>query len=126
VNVTRRQVAYALCSAFEGGSNYWYRIEDFIKPPKVEFQMSKDRVYRHTDYALNPGGALAVSDYKGVDGDKMSMTVRRLDLDTIKKGLELMAKEHPRHFGDLVSEGGDACTGDVLLQCCLFGKLVYG
>lgn len=44
----------------------------------------------------------------------------------IKKGLQVMASKYPRHFADLVSENGDADTGDVLFQCCAFGEIVYG
>lgn len=35
--ITREQVANLLTSAFEDGSNYWYRIEKFQKPGRFEF-----------------------------------------------------------------------------------------
>jgi hypothetical protein len=36
-----------------------------------------------------------------------------------------LATKYPRHFADLVNENTDAITADVLLQCCLFGELIY-
>jgi hypothetical protein len=38
-------------------------------------------------------------------------------------------REHAQyrsHFGDMIGETGDATTGDVFLQCCLLGEVVYG
>jgi hypothetical protein len=43
----------------------------------------------------------------------------------IKSGLKVMAEKYPHHWQDFVSENDDAITGDVFLQCCLFGEIVY-
>jgi hypothetical protein len=37
-----------------------------------------------------------------------------------------MADKYPRHIADILSENDDATTGDVFLQLCLFGDVVYG
>jgi len=50
----------------------------------------------------------------------------RLNLAGIKKGLTVMAKKEPRHFADFLKEDYDETTGDVFLQCCLFGEVIYG
>lgn len=50
----------------------------------------------------------------------------RLDLESIKSGIQTMASKYPRHYSDFVSENDDAITGDVFLQCCVFGEIVYG
>ena len=49
-----------------------------------------------------------------------------LNLQKIKKGLTIMAKKYPSHFADFIKEDYDNETGDVFLQCCLFGKVIYG
>lgn len=120
------RVSDLLCSAFEGGSNYWYFIEDFVKPtgaPKTWKQRAyPDEVFRHLDYPLNKGGALLILDKEGDDTDK----VYRLDLLAIEKGLAVFAAKYPRHFADWLAEKDDATTGDVFLQCCLFGEAIYG
>ena len=48
-----------------------------------------------------------------------------LNTDKIKKGLRVLAKKYPTHFADFVSGNYDMYTGDIFLQCCLFGKEVY-
>lgn len=49
-----------------------------------------------------------------------------LSLDKLKAGIQVLASRYPHHFSDIVCEKGDAITGDVLVQCALFGDIVYG
>jgi hypothetical protein len=125
VSITKRRIADMLCCAFEGGSNYWYWIDKFIKPPKLEWQGDPEQVFQHLDYPLNTGGALIISD-KGSDEPVKSKKTYRLDLESITKGIQVMAEKEPRHFADFLGEDDDATTGDVFLQCCLFGEVIYG
>ena len=48
-----------------------------------------------------------------------------LNLVKIKKGLKVMANKYPKHFANFIAEDYDAITGDVFLQCCLFGEVIY-
>jgi hypothetical protein len=43
----------------------------------------------------------------------------------VRRGLEDLATKYPRTFAGSVNEDTDATTADVLLQCCLFGELIY-
>lgn len=44
----------------------------------------------------------------------------------IEQGLKIMAKKYPQHFIDFaIREDYDETTGDVFLQCCLFGEIIY-
>ena len=47
-----------------------------------------------------------------------------LDRDKIKAGLALLAET--RHWDDFMCENEDGTTGDVFLQLCLFGEVVFG
>ena len=49
-----------------------------------------------------------------------------ITIEDVKKGLELMRDQYPRHYADLVEENDDAITGDVWLQLTVFGELIYG
>ncbi len=49
-----------------------------------------------------------------------------LTIENIRKGLELMRDQYPRHYADLVEENDDLITGDVFLQLATFGELIYG
>lgn len=50
---------------------------------------------------------------------------RRLDLAALKKGLQVMAEKHPKHWSNFLTHNDDAITADVFIQCCLFGEIVY-
>lgn len=136
IEVPIRRIGDLLCCAFEGGSNYWYMIEEFHKPahdpstwaflldrPEQPVGVKDFTVFKHIDYPLNAGGALIVSDAKGTDTEKRS---ERLDLNSIERGMAVFVKKYPKHFAAFMGEEEDACTGDVFLQCCLFGEAVYG
>jgi hypothetical protein len=110
---TARQLSSLLCSAFEGGSN-WYVIDRYEGPVEhLEF--------KHTDAPFVEGGAIIVMDEE--EGDDKEF---RVDIEAIKRGLQIMAEKYPRHYANFVDENDDAITGDVFLQCCTFGEVIYG
>jgi hypothetical protein len=124
--IKKSDIFSLIVSALEGGSNYWYMLEGKITPTRWDFQDDpSNKTHYAGEYALNPGGALIISnDYARDEGEKK--VVKRLNLKTIKQGLQLMAEKYPSHFSDILSENADASTGDVFLQLCLFGELIYG
>ena len=123
IEVPVQKVQDNLCSAFEGGSNYWYTITEFVKPTSMPHRSDEEGkvVYKHLDYPVNPGGALMIG-----DAEDPARKPVRLDVAAIQKGLDVMAEKFPRHFSNMMDENGDAITGDVLLQCCVFGDVIYG
>ena len=126
--ISLHKIACLLCNALEGGSNYWYEIQEYIIPTVVPIvahsafnQLKEAEHFPHLDYPLNEGGALIISDKEGNNDNRY-----RLDLESIKKGLQIMADKYPQHFANFISENDDADTGDCFLQCCLFGEIIYG
>ena len=114
-----------LVCAFEGGSNYWL----------TELDIESDHVggtgytYAH-QLPLLEGCALILHDSQGFHGWEKPF---RLDLDAIKKGIELAGKRTYNHCSQKVNiladvlmgdDGGDACTGDMFLQLCVFGEVI--
>lgn len=116
--VSRQQVAGALWRAF-GSQITWFKVVEVIEPPTLRFRSIEHLALRMVDYPLNEGGSI------GIVSTEPSSDVFRLDLKSIRRGLEDLATKYPRHFADLVNEDTDAITADVLLQCCLFGELIY-
>lgn len=117
-------ISSLLCSALEGGSNYWYEIDQFVKPETFTFlsdEGDNPQIFKHIDYPLNKGGAVIISVPEDEDGKTYT-----LDLQSIEKGLKIMAKDYPNHFNDFLNNNDDACTGDVFLQCCLFEEVIFG
>jgi hypothetical protein len=116
--VSRRQVANALSCAF-GSQITRFRVVELIEPPAFRFRSIEHLTHRLVDYPLNEGGSL------GIVSTEPDSEVFRLDLNSIGRGLDDLATKYPRHFADLVNENTDAITANVLLQCCLFGELIY-
>jgi hypothetical protein len=123
VEISSERVADLLCCAFEGGSNYWCVIKEKRKPWEFVFRYMpdlSDKPTSYTDYPLNRGGFLMVGDNEGDMPDGL------LDLGTIRNGLQTMADKYPRHWHDFINDNEDADTGDVFLQCCLWGEVIFG
>jgi len=108
---------YLLCSAFEGGSNYWYRIEDYKYP---EGKAKKDFEFPYIELPFS-GGVVKVRDMEA-DVKKVYLLNGR----ALKRGWKVMLEKYPHHYADAVTGQHDAITGDVFLQCCLFGDVIYG
>ena len=119
-----------LSMAFEGGSNYWINhVEipqatcDLYKPSNTLFE---DLLACQDANAYNWAHQIPFLE----DGEVIIQTYEGakfiLNRGRIERGIMLMAMNSPRHFNDLVDEGGDSITADVLLQYSLFGKVIYG
>jgi hypothetical protein len=138
----REIVAELVCCAFEGGSNYWYRIDGYVYPEgktRADLELEKakaakdkfDRTFfPHIDLPLM-GGGVKVRD---TESAKKGLVV--LDWEKCVRGLKLMAEcasmpeatrhTHPRHWQNVLNENTDAETGDVFLQLALWGEVIYG
>lgn len=120
--VNERDVADLICTAFEGGIGYWCKIVGYKKPEKVWTWNSDDaHVYRYVQYPMSEGGAVILKDVEGEDDAELT-----LDMAAIRHGLSVMASKYPRRWTDFVDDNADAFTGDVFIQCCLFGEVIYG
>jgi hypothetical protein len=98
-------------SAIEGGSNYWYVIEE-----------GRWNAGKHIW-----DGTMTISNKKIVEDEHKSKIIeKKIDAHSIAKGWEVFKKSHQRHYKDAIAENGDATTGDVLLQCIVLGKVIYG
>jgi hypothetical protein len=121
-----KDIANLLVSAFEGGSNYWYNIKEFIKPKYEDllviysFNGEVEYYPKYISYPLSEGGSLIIEDLQNV------MNLKSLNLPTIYSGIKVMAEKYPQHFNNFISGNDDAETGDVFLQCCLYGEIVFG
>jgi hypothetical protein len=118
IEVSDELISNLLSCAFEGGSNYW------LKSTRCELNGDSPSRADRTLIPLEHGGVVICTlqdepyTGKGVE--------YRLTRASIEHGLVLMRDKHPKHFGDAIDESEDAITGDVFLQLCLFGEVVYG
>ena len=65
-------------------------------------------------------------DVKATIYDFEESKVYFLALDDLKRGLQVMAEKYPKHFSDILNENSDSITADALIQCSVFGDIIYG
>lgn len=130
IEIPMKRVMDLLCCAFEGGTTYWARVKARNCPERAPFRVfAADKRpgdgFAHgslylAEYPVN-GGSLVIEDQFG-DGYSGC-----LDFAALQRGLALMGTQpHARHLADFLAGNDDATTGDVFLQLCLFGELIYG
>ena len=113
IQIPDQRLRDVMCGAVEGGSNYWIDRADRLPCP--------EGVKRPTylfDHVFDVGVRFHYN-----DGDPSSRVVTAAD---VRRGVQIMADKYPRHFMDLYRENDDAETSDVLLQCAIFGEIVFG
>lgn len=137
MTLTIAQIRNLLVSAFEGGSNYWYQIpaagpKDAILGPKHAPQdfrkggkaQPKGDYYHWSELIpTTPDCALLVTAPEGF-GDYDWPVV--LNIAALRHGAQVMYTKYPQHYANVLAENDDAETGDVFLQCALFGEVVFG
>ncbi|HET9281226.1 MAG TPA: hypothetical protein VFR24_04625 [Candidatus Angelobacter sp.] len=118
LKVSRKQVANTLWHAFTGQIS-WFKVIETVPPPNLSFRSIDQTNPGIVDYPLNEGGTVRIAT------TTPKPEVFELRLDAMAQGLEVLACYYPRHFADLVTENADTITADALLQCCVFGELIY-
>lgn len=135
--ISDEQIRGLLCTAFEGGANYWYTDLTYDLPKGISFEEFREGGARQPKghywhwcqlIPLVEGCALVLRDKIDDDFDEEdeSTAVHRITREDIEKGMKLFAKKYPSHFSDFLNENDDAITGDVFLQCVVFGEVLYG
>ena len=112
IELSNQRIADVLTGAFEGGSTYW--IQSVTPRFKTHSEYSEPASYEPENFV----DRLIIAED---EEDSFHFT-----LTTIDEGLQIMADKYSRHMADLINENDDADTSDVLLQCILFGDIVYG
>jgi hypothetical protein len=75
---------------------------------------------------LNGQGEIAIEEEETHDA-KQKTQLFALTGEKIKTALQIIAVKWPWHFKDIMTDGGgDATTGDVLIQVAIFGDIIYG
>ena len=105
-----------LTSAFEGGSNYWYTIEEH------NLDEINEPIFLSGLLSLE-GSKMLISDVENTLGE--GKWVHHVD---VLKAWNTFSKcdKYRRHYEDVLDGNDDATTGDVFLQLVVFGKVIYG
>jgi hypothetical protein len=128
LDIDNEMIKGLLCCAFEGGSYYWCNVTAYEYAPGLKAEDFRDGGKFQTEDYFHPSQIIPLVEGCNVilhdkeDNDKRYI----LNIQAIHNGLNTMAKDYPYHFGNFISKNDDAITGDVFLQCCVFGKVIYG
>jgi len=130
MDIDDKRIADLLCAGFEGGIGYWAQIVSYVKPAVV---WPWDLSAAYVQYPLSEGGAVLLREV--VEGPESAIETMakavgkeplwRLDREALQRGLDLFHR-YPKHLSDFLTENEDSDTGDVFIQLCLLGDIVYG
>lgn len=113
IDVPEQTLKDLLCTAVEGGSNYWARFSSINM---------KDGDYEAvvvTEHESSTDGPARVQTVTWVDMCHGLEALTQPDLKHFQEGVAL------KHFTDALTDH-DATTADVVLQMTVFGEVVYG
>jgi len=128
--ISNELLSSMLCSGFEGGTGYWCQIQGYegLKEAKAEFKSlglrSEDREFKHIWVPITEKGVMLLGEDEEDEGKYEKQ--HKLTRKKLKKGLQVIASKYPHHMANIVRDNTDAETGDVLIQCALFGDIIYG
>lgn len=111
------QLENLTANAIELGTDYWCWIKN--KSDVTNTDADKSFSERVLATALE-GGEVSIYDTETEE------FLGYFSKENIKKGTELMYKNQPSHFADILNENDDSVTADVWFQFVVMGELVYG
>ena len=127
--VDANDIVNLLVTAFDSGAtNYWAGHADVVLPEdfdiyKIPWLKDPDEWAKVNKVYVAPlvkGGKVVLHDNE-VEGKTYT-----LDLEAIQRGIEVMSKQFRRHWKDFQLQNDDADTGDVFVQCCVLGDVIFG
>jgi len=113
-----------ICTALEGGSNYWYMLGD-IKGCPLPDEMPDKAPSERIAYGLwhNKDARVDILDLE--DEEELLGT---LTYDSVRERMQLAAtdKQLLSEINAMISGDFDACTADTLFQVLVMGEVVFG
>ena len=52
--------------------------------------------------------------------------IETLTYDKYLKGFDILRTKHPEHYMDMITGNYDVVTCDALLECAIYGEIIYG
>lgn len=118
--VTLEHFETIITGALEGGSNYWYCLGEGI-PPRDENQTPLSTRIAHCLFN-DPTYKLQIMDLEDEEGEPLGYVTQ----ESMLKAFQIISKQYPWHYTNLISENDDAETADVFFQVATMGEIVFG
>jgi hypothetical protein len=108
--ISAELISDMLITAVESGISYW------CKYMRAKFENKSNLPYYANCFDQNWKVEICAYEEEPI----------ALDISSVKKGVEIMSNNYPRHYSDMMNDNADAVTADVFFQCIAFGKVIYG
>ena len=120
IEITEEHLSNWFCGALEGGSNYWYQLNDIDRKNFVKGEPLVENLAK--SFMANPKYKLNVYDIESDEEDLLGV----VSWGNIKFALITMHKDYPNLFEDLVHGDADADSCDVWFQLATMKDVVFG
>lgn len=129
IDVPHNKIQSAFISCFEGGFSPWLATSGPLGPALLFSTTPRQRDVVWWGSTNMFAGDYVFDVHFDLEGDADEGAFRggrAIWASDVKEGLEIMAAKYPKHFAAMIAGQGDAITGDVFVQCVIFGKVIYG
>lgn len=77
-------------------------------------------------YVLEHGGRLVCCDMESQEDENDTSCQHIITMDDMNNGFDIFKAKCPSDYADLIDDQGDYFTANNLMQCVMFGEVIYG
>lgn len=122
-NITEEQLSDQLCTALEGGSNYWYYLGDIDRTHFIKGETLVDNLVR--SFMADKEYKLPVYDLESADGFEDMDKLGDVTYESMANAFGIMSKEYPSQLGNILTGNYDADDSDVWFQLATMGSVEF-
>jgi hypothetical protein len=123
-NISEEAISDQLCTALEGGSNYWYYLGDVDITHFINGETFVDNLMR--SFKEDKNYKLPVYDIESAEEFEDMDKLGDLTYDSMAKAFSIMAKDYPQQLSNILTGRYDGDDSDVWFQLAVMEDVVYG
>jgi len=124
LEISEQTICDQLCTALEGGSNYWYYLGDIDRTHFIKGETFVDNLTR--SFMADKNYKLPVYDIESAEEFEDMDKLGDVTYDSMAKAFNIMSKDYPRQLGNILSGNYDSDDSDIWFQLATMGEVVYG
>ena len=124
LEISEQTISDQLCTALEGGSNYWYLLGNIDRTHFVKGDMLADNLAR--SLMTDKNYKLPIYDIESFEVDSGPELLGEVTYDSMAKAFNIMSKDYPIQLSNILSGNYDADDSDIWFQLATMGEVVYG
>lgn len=124
LEISEQTICDQLCTALEGGSNYWYFIGDINRKYFKKGDTLVDNLTR--SFMADKNYKLPIYDIESADEFEDMDKLGDVTYDSMAKAFNIMSKDYPIQLSNILSGNYDADDSDIWFQLATMGEVVYG